>query len=111
VATCTPATGACCLPDHSCAVLTALACAMQQGVYRGNNVPCSATVCNAFVAASVYGDLIPGDWNQDHVVNILDLSEFMNSYAAGLADMNGDGICDARDVARFLNMFYGVGAK
>lgn len=84
---------------------------MQQGVYRGNNVPCSNTVCNAFVTSPGYTDLIPGDWNQDRMVNVLDVTDYMNAFAAGLGDLNGDAVCDARDVARFINMFYGTGVK
>jgi hypothetical protein len=86
---------------------------MQQGVYRGNNVPCSAAQCGTFAATTPTTgfDRIPGDWNGDGHVNAADITEYMNAYAAGLGDLNGDGVCDARDIARFLSMFYGTGSK
>jgi hypothetical protein len=78
---------------------------MQQGTYRGNNVACSAAACGTFAPTGF--SLIPGDWNADGRVNIVDLSEFMNSLAAGMADLDGDGLSDARDVSRFMTLFYG----
>jgi spore coat protein A len=38
-------TGACCLPDDECTVLTAEQCASVGGTYQGNNVPCSPDPC------------------------------------------------------------------
>ena len=34
------ATGACCLPDGSCAILTQIECDAQCGTYQGDNIPC-----------------------------------------------------------------------
>src|SRR5690606_29729532 len=34
-------TGACCLPDGSCIQTTSAFCASQNGIYRGDNSPCS----------------------------------------------------------------------
>ncbi len=81
---------------------------MQQGIYRGNNVPCSAAACGSFTGGVF--SLIPGDWNADGQVNVLDMVEYMNSAAAGLGDLNGDGLSDSRDFARFMNLFYGNAA-
>jgi len=38
-------TGACCLGDGSCALLTASACAAQNGVYHGDNSVCDSNTC------------------------------------------------------------------
>ena len=38
-------TGACCFPDGSCQVLTAVDCAAAGGVYQGDDVPCDPNPC------------------------------------------------------------------
>jgi spore coat protein A len=40
-----PITGACCLPDGSCAVLTSGDCTLQGGSYQGNSTACSPDPC------------------------------------------------------------------
>lgn len=98
-ANCPHPTGACCLPGGGCQVLTPAACAVQLGLYRGNNVPCSAANCGRSVGSGPRGD-----WNNDAVVNIGDMKDYMSSYAAGLGDLNGDGLSNSLDVARFLEL-------
>ena len=39
------ATGACCLPDGSCIVVSSSGCAAANGIYRGNNAPCATANC------------------------------------------------------------------
>ncbi len=41
-----PATGACCLLDQTCSVVTAAACATAGGFYLGDGVACNQTTCN-----------------------------------------------------------------
>ena len=38
-------TGACCQVNGQCIVSTASGCASQNGIYRGDNIQCSATLC------------------------------------------------------------------
>jgi hypothetical protein len=38
-------TGACCLPDGTCAILSACACTQQQGLYQGDDSQCSQVFC------------------------------------------------------------------
>lgn len=51
-------TGACCLPDYTCQVLTADQCALAGGDYKGDDVPCAADTCPA---PPVYGSCCVGD--------------------------------------------------
>jgi hypothetical protein len=41
----TPIEGACCLPDNSCVVTDPTCCLQQGGVYQGDFVPCTPTLC------------------------------------------------------------------
>jgi hypothetical protein len=45
-----------------------------------------------------------GDWNNDGAVNITDMKDYLNAYAAGLGDLNGDGTCDSLDMTRFVEL-------
>jgi hypothetical protein len=44
ITVCEPS-GACCLPDYSCQVLTATACAAQGGAFQGANTTCTPSPC------------------------------------------------------------------
>jgi hypothetical protein len=83
-------------------VLTANACALQGGTYRGNNVPCSASAC---APGRPGGWFIDGDFNGDGVVTIADLAAFLQGYGAGDADINGDGATDVNDWMLFLKIY------
>ena len=101
--TCPAPTGACCLPSGACVVTTAQACAMQMGIYRGNNVLCAATTCrpadlNGWPLPTLAGSL------GGRPLNINDVVAFMNAYAAGQADVNGDGVTDARDLSLLMEL-------
>ena len=51
-----PATGACCLLDQTCSVMTAAACSTAGGFYLGDSVACNQTTCNGqSVACCVNG--------------------------------------------------------
>ncbi len=39
--------GACCLPDESCSILTAVECAAHGGTYKGDSLLCSEVTCEA----------------------------------------------------------------
>lgn len=41
----TEPTGACCMPDHSCVVVTRTACSASGGVYQGDGVACTPSLC------------------------------------------------------------------
>ena len=101
--TCPAPTGACCLPSGLCVVTTAQACAMQMGAYRGNNVPCTATTCGPVDNMNWPQPVLsPGSLGRP--LNINDAVAFMNAYAAGQADVNGDGVTDARDLSLFMSL-------
>jgi FtsP/CotA-like multicopper oxidase with cupredoxin domain len=43
--TCTPSSGACCLPTGACITTTSSTCVAQGGTYKGDNTACSAGAC------------------------------------------------------------------
>jgi hypothetical protein len=45
VATGTVVTGACCLPDGTCTIISAGECGQQQGLYQGDNIACNQVFC------------------------------------------------------------------
>ena len=63
-------------------------------------MPCTAANCGR----SYNGQFIRGDWDNDGLVNIMDLREYMQAYSVSMGDLNGDGVTDARDMAWFIDM-------
>ncbi|MFQ5412803.1 MAG: hypothetical protein ACE5EC_10925, partial [Phycisphaerae bacterium] len=49
-------TGACCLPDGSCAIESKVSCGNQNGEYKGDGKPCSAVQCEQPKAACCFAD-------------------------------------------------------
>ena len=58
-------------------------------------------------SAYVFGVVCLADFNEDLVVNTLDMLAFLNAWAAGdpSADINGDGNVNTLDVLAFLNLW------
>jgi hypothetical protein len=55
---CGAPTGACCLADGSCLVLTAAQCADQHGTYMGDDTPCDSSTCQpTSVQATTWGQI------------------------------------------------------
>lgn len=71
-------TGACCLPDYTCQVLTADECVLAGGDYKGDDVPCAADTCppppvygsccmGEVCSITTQADCGGGTWTQDGV--------------------------------------------
>lgn len=73
----TATTGACCLPDDDCTIVTAAACANAVGAYRGNNTTCPQASCSTRCAA-----ICDYCWTGSPIQNQCPLS------------WQGDGVCD-----------------
>jgi hypothetical protein len=56
------ATGACCLSDSSCAIMTVGACSVAGGVYRGDNTACATANCQPLVSNAI-------TWNDNGNLN------------------------------------------
>ena len=61
------------------------------------------------ILESVYVFVIPGDINEDQIVNILDVIQTVNMVLGALpvdeiADMNGDGIINVLDIINIVNI-------
>ena len=58
-----------------------------------------------------FADFIPGDVNCDGIVDLLDVSPFVQALTSPefneKADINGDGVVDLLDVSPFVNLFSG----
>ena len=46
---------------------------------------------------------IPGDFNNDGLVNGADLATLLNAWGTAGADLNGDGTTDGADLSTLLN--------
>ena len=141
--TCFP-TGACCLLDGTCiGPVSPDACLSQEGVYKGNGSVCTAGLCPAPMGAACFGtgfcltlteaDALnagaswqgpgtscvdanangiadacevsnPADVNGDGVVNAADLAQVLGDWGtnAPASDINDDGTVDAQDLASLL---------
>jgi hypothetical protein len=62
---CSPATGACCDPLGSCAVLTAAECGNLGGTYQGDGTTCGSTTCGPLTGACCY----PGGCQNDQTAS------------------------------------------
>jgi len=81
------------------------------GELTADGLHLSSTPAAAFYAKLI-GDAIaaaycPGDFNEDGVVNTLDVLAFLNAWNAGdpKGDFNGDGAWNTLDVLAFLNAY------
>jgi serine protease len=105
-----PQTGACCLADCNCAVLTQTDCANAGGVWAGPGTDCSdndgdgiADMCFTCV----------GDLNCDGNVDLNDLAQLLSNYGqtSGVGwregDFDGDGDVDLSDLALLLARYGG----
>jgi hypothetical protein len=95
------ATGACCL-STGCQILSADACAQQNGVYQGDNSAC--TSCAPACYANCDGS------TTSPCLNVLDFGCFLNRFGAGDTYANCDGsttapVLNVLDFGCFLNRF------
>lgn len=93
--------GACCVTNPAgervCVELTPAQCAQMNGRFRGPGTLCANTNCTPNC---------PCDFNHDGVVNEADLTAFSAAFAAGQADLNGDGTTDEDDFAIFVRCYF-----
>lgn len=50
---CPSPTGACCLPNKTCTIITQNQCLSNNGIYNGNGVDCSNTSCGLCVNCNI----------------------------------------------------------
>ena len=98
-----PPTGACCLPNAECAVLTSTGCDAAGGSYRGDGTSCEPNPC-----------VCPGDMDCDGLVDFDDINLFVAalSYPGGVGwpfpcpwlsgDCNGDHDVTFDDINAFV---------
>jgi hypothetical protein len=84
------------------------------GIYRDNLVVCGNftktgddQTSNGVVIIETCADDCIADFNGDGTVDTRDVTAFLNAWAAGdsSADIDGDGTVDTRDVLAFLNLW------
>jgi hypothetical protein len=59
----------------------------------------------AFVASPVAGDC-PADLNDDGMVDVFDLLDYLDDWFAGNADRTGDGVTDVFDLLDYLDIWF-----
>ncbi|MBX3385553.1 MAG: hypothetical protein KF768_03190 [Phycisphaeraceae bacterium] len=98
-----PTLGACCVGE-TCTMVGPSACGADGGTYLGNDVTCLPSSCST-------PEPCPGDFNDDGIVDLADLLDFLGPWNANLGqavtpgengDLNADGIVDLADLLDFL---------
>ncbi|MBX3386069.1 MAG: lamin tail domain-containing protein [Phycisphaeraceae bacterium] len=95
-------TGACCTGNGCVIASQALCEGILGGAYEGNNTTCTPDPCVSTPC--------PGDYNDDGVVDLADLLDFLGDWNPNLGqsgmglpgDINGDNVVDLADLLEFL---------
>jgi hypothetical protein len=96
-----PLVGACCLPDGTCAVLTAAECEALGGIYLGDGAACEAGGCPPLPCQ--------GDCDGDGAVGFGDLLLILSAWGACSetcqADLDGDMSVGFSDLLLVLSLW------
>ncbi len=95
------AAGACCFTDAGCSTMTPVNCGIAGGTYQGDFAACEPNPCPL-------GCEVPGDMNEDWLVDGLDIPGFVEAVLYGYhpcADLAApEGELDADDIAAFVSL-------
>ncbi len=98
---CPGATGACCLTNGNCLVLTAADCGVVGGSWAGANTPCTDFNGNG-TADACERPSCPADWDGSGGIDGDDIPAFFADWQQGNADIDGSGGTDGDDITFFF---------